>query len=490
MSTFLNLPSMIGVLGLTLMSVLMFRFDNARQVQETQVDFRDIDLYLKDQMQQLGIPGMAIGIVHEDQIVHWQGFGEADSTGRPVTPQTPFQIGSLTKSFTALAVMQLVEDGKVDLDAPVQKYLPWFTLADKDAAARITVRNLLNQSSSISTTDGNRFWNSNASMDNAVRQMSDVQLRYPVGTKYQYCNMNYVILGVVIEKVSGESYADYVNEHILIPLDMRNSYTSHEDALANGLAEGHYYILDHAVTRDGVYPPAYLSTGLLSASVEDLTHYAIAQLNEGKYGEQTILSKDRMTELHTPGISMGAGDYHYAMGWAVGTTDGIHIIKHNGDIISYHSIVMLEPESKWGVVLLANASGFEQIMQIDDMAEGVMELLNNKQPARVSLPFMFRLLYWGVLLTPLLQLVGIVRGLLHVQSGLVIQPWGVVVTVVLNLVVAFLYLFKIPGLVPFPLSSLLVFYPELGYGLIASAFLGFGWSTAYPVLRWIQLIRS
>jgi len=486
----LHNSSLYGFAGLIFTFGLIFNNMNVAPMPSTTSDFDAIDGYINSEMQRLGIPGMALGIVHGDQAVHMQGFGAADSAGRLITPQTPFQIGSLTKSFTALAVMQLVDADKIELDVPVQKYIPWFTLADQDAATRITVRNLLTQTSGISTMNGNRFWNSDANMEEAVQQMSDIHLSYPVGTKYQYCNMNYVILGVLIEKASGQSYKEYVNEHILTPLNMHNSYTYHEDAANNGLVEGHYYILGHVFARDGIYPPAYLTTGLLSASAEDLTHYAIAQLNDGKFGNQRVLSEAGMTELHKPANSMGAGDYRYAMGWAVGTSNGISIIKHNGDIISFHSIMMLEPESKWGIVLLANASGFEQIAQVDDIAEGVMELLNNKQPTRVSLPFMFRFLYWGVLLTPLVQIIGVFRGLFNYQNGAVIQPWQVIVTVILNLAVGMIYLFKIPGLVPFPLSSLQVFYPELAYGLISSAILGFGWSVAYPVLRWVQLVRS
>ena len=103
------------------------------------------------------IPGLALGIVQGDEIVHLRGFGEADSSGRAVTPQTPFIIGSLSKSVTALAVMQLVEAGKVELDAPVQRYLPWFRVADEEASAEITVRHLLNHTSGLSTKTGRSF---------------------------------------------------------------------------------------------------------------------------------------------------------------------------------------------------------------------------------------------------------------------------------------------------------------------------------------------
>src|SRR5688500_7250573 len=122
----------------------------ARQPNTPSPDLAAIDHYVESEMQATGIPGLALGIVRGDQIVHLRGFGDADESGRPVTPETPFIMASVGKSFTALAVMQLVEAGELDLDAPVQRYLPWFRVADPNASARITVRHLLNQTSGLS----------------------------------------------------------------------------------------------------------------------------------------------------------------------------------------------------------------------------------------------------------------------------------------------------------------------------------------------------
>jgi len=134
-----------ALICLTLMLALSIGNVSASPTHQAETDFAAIDAYVTEQMNHLGIPGMALGVVQDGQITHLHGFRMADSSGRAVTPQTPFYIGSVTKSFTALAVLQLVEAGKINLDAPVQKYLPWFELADKDASAKITVRNLLNQ---------------------------------------------------------------------------------------------------------------------------------------------------------------------------------------------------------------------------------------------------------------------------------------------------------------------------------------------------------
>ena len=117
--------------------------------QETSPDLTSIDAYVAARMRSARIPGVALAIVQGERIVYLRGYGRADQSGRPVTPETPFIIGSITKSMTALAVMQLVEDGLVELDAPVQRYIPWFRLADPAASAQITVRMLIDQTSGI-----------------------------------------------------------------------------------------------------------------------------------------------------------------------------------------------------------------------------------------------------------------------------------------------------------------------------------------------------
>src|SRR6266516_2736780 len=157
-------------------------------------DLTRIDAYVSEQMQADHIPGVALGLVHNDQIVHLRGFGEASQSGRAVTPQTPFILASVSKSFTALAIMQLVEAGKVKLDAPVQRYLPWFRVADPVASARITIRHLLNHTSGLPTTPGGEFVTSADTSDRAleqrVRALSSAELTAPVGTIWQYCNAN------------------------------------------------------------------------------------------------------------------------------------------------------------------------------------------------------------------------------------------------------------------------------------------------------------
>ena len=196
----------------------------------TAPEFAAIERFVQEEMAAQRIPGLALGIVRGDQIAYLRGFGKADDSGRTVTPQTPFIIGSLSKSVTALAIMQLVEAGKVDLDAPVQRYLPWFRVADEEASAQITVRHLLNQTSGLSTKTGRSYQGngdtSDAALENAVRKLSGAELTAPVGETHQYSTINYSVFGLIVQAVAGRSYESYVQTEIFDPLQMRGSFTS------------------------------------------------------------------------------------------------------------------------------------------------------------------------------------------------------------------------------------------------------------------------
>src|SRR6266568_3205077 len=204
-------------------------------------DIAKIDAYVSAQMQANHIPGVALGLVHNDQIVHLRGFGSADQSGRAVTPQTPFILASLSKSFTALAIMQLVESGKVKLDAPVQRYLPWFRVADPVASARITLRHLLYQTSglpaSACSTDQVTM-----TLEQFVRSLGTVVLDRPVGSRYEYCSANYDVLGLIVQTVSGQPYGTYVQQHIFAPLQMHDSFASEPEARRDGLAQGYRWL--------------------------------------------------------------------------------------------------------------------------------------------------------------------------------------------------------------------------------------------------------
>ena len=472
-------PIVFALICLTLALALTVGNANASPAQQAETDFAAIDAFVTEQVDNLGLPGLALGIVQDGEIAHLQGFGTADSSGRAVTPQTPFYIGSVTKSFTALAVMQLVEAGQIDLDAPVQTYLPWFELADKEASATITVRHLLNLTSGISERDGNRFWNSREDLEATVRGLGNLPLTQPVGTTYQYANINPSIAGLIVEVVSGQPYTDYVTEHIFEPLDMRHSYASHAAALADGLAEGHTYSFGRTFKDEGAMALAYIPAGGLMARAEDITHYMIAHLNQGHYGDSSVLSPQGMAELHAPSIPVGGGSSYYALGWSVDTAEGIPVVFHGGDTGNFHALVLLMPDGNSGLVLLANASGFEQLMSetVDRIGIGVFNILNGNAPAAVAVPFLTHLTYWSILLSPAFQILGILLAWRKRQG---MKVWGLVLTVTLNL--AFVIFLLKMSQNQMPLSSLRVIFPEITWVAMAATVLGIGWSVIFTLM--------
>ena len=225
-------------------------------------------------------------------------------------------------------------------------------------------------------------------------------------------------------------------------------------------------------------PPPYLPTGGLISSAEDMSHYLIAQLNDGQYSDALLLSAQGIAELHNPAIPFGEG--YYAMGWAAGTLDGVAFVNHNGDTGNFHTYIMLMPEQSSGFVLLANASGFEQMKSgvVDRIALGIYNILNDKPAEPVSVPFIMHFLYWSILLVPVLQILGIAFVWRKREQ---MKIWGVVLTVILNLAVALSLLGYAQS--EMPLRSLLVFNPELGYIAIVAAAIGIGWSVIYTAMN-------
>ncbi len=321
-------------------------------------DTTAIDAYVAAQMRSLRTPGLALGIVKNNQVFYLRGYGVADPVGRPVTPQTPFIVGSITKSFTALALMQLVEQGKVELDTPVQQYIPWFRFADPDSSARLSLRHLLYHTSGISRYIGRELLvgQGDASLEQKVREIVPVKLLHPVGEVFQYSNANYLLLGLVVQVVSGQLYEEYVREHIFRPLQMHHSFVSEAEARQDGLATGYRWWFGLPCPAHVPYLADVLPAGFLLASAEDMTHYLIAHLNDGQYGEASILSSAGVAELHRPGAAIGSTGAYYGMGWVSESINGVVMLTHPGDTANFHADMILLPESQWGIIVLTNAN--------------------------------------------------------------------------------------------------------------------------------------
>jgi CubicO group peptidase (beta-lactamase class C family) len=464
----------------------------ASQPQSSGPDFAAIDAYVEEQMTDIRLPGLALGIIRGDQIVYVKGYGIADPSGRAVTAQTPFQLASLMKPVTALAVMQLVEAGQVELDASVQRYLPYFRMADEEASAAITVQHLLNQTSGISAATGNEKFPTQAYLDwtpeQRVRELSDNALAYPVGTTYDYSNVNFTILALIVETVSGQPFEGYVQEHIFNPLNMHQSSMYQADALPADGASGYQQWLGFPVPRTLPYPRSGNGGGGLIASAEDMTHFMIAQLNQGRYGNTTVLSPAGIAEMHTPAVRDGNTETFYAMGWEVETVDGLTIVSHTGDHGNFHADMSLMSDG-WGIVMMTNVNSVSAAGRPGGIASGVISLLRGQQPPANEGIVILRVIYLGIMSIVALQIIGMVWSLVTLRSwfqnsqpdrrprGWLRVGWKVVLPLVVNLILAFALIVGFPAIAPGGLSlqGIVLMYPDLGYAMVTSGVIAFIW---------------
>src|SRR6266496_1492309 len=378
-------------------------------------DIASIDAYVSAQMQANHIPGVALGLVHNDQIVHLRGFGSADQSGRAVTPQTPFILASVSKSFTALAIMQLVEAGKIELDAPVQRYLPWFRVADPVASARITVRHLLYHTSGIPSSGyACRADQVTMSLEQYVRSLATLTLDRPVGSRPDYCSTNYDVLGLIVQTVSGQPYATYMRQHIFAPLQMHDSFASEPEAKRDGLAQSYRWFFGVPTPIED-YNLSNVPAGYLISSAEDMTHYLIAQMNGGRFGSTDILSSAGIATMNAPAVLREGGSGSYGMGWVNGPLAGVPAIWHDGNNVVASTRLLIEPQTHWGAILLVNANSLIPIdganTALTSLADGVTRLLAGQTPQASTSLTTFYLIFDSILvvlstlaLWPLLRL--------------------------------------------------------------------------------------
>jgi len=376
-----RLTSVMSAATLIAWIALAFLVQPVYAASSTSSDLAKIDSFIRAQLDESRIAGLALGIVQGDQIVHLQGFGKADDSGRAVTPQTPFLIGSNSKSFTALAVMQLMEAGSIRLDAPIHKYLPWFRVADPSASAMITVRQLLNQTSGLSTYTGRSLLigSETGTLEQAVRNLRTEAIVSPVGTSYNYSNANYMILGLLVQTISQEPYGDYIEQHIFRPLDMSHSFTSQDRARRADLATGYRYWFGLPVAFDAPYLAAALPAGGLISTAEDMTHYLAMYLGGGTYHGRALLSANGIAQMERPPSQ--TADTNYGMGWATGTVGGVNVIWHSGDEPAFHAGMVLVPNGGWGIIVLENVNSGNPLVasQIRVLENGVTRLLAGDQ---------------------------------------------------------------------------------------------------------------
>ncbi|NCP18191.1 MAG: beta-lactamase family protein [Erythrobacter sp.] len=434
---------------------------------------RTIERFVEQEMQGSALPGVAWAAVEGDEITTG-AQGTADAAGnQPVTPQTRFLLGSISKSFTALAVMQLVEAGEIDLDAPVSTYLQAF---DGKPAGAVTIRQLLSHTSGYSTLQGNSAPKDSESGTTAIARRAQwyaqQQPATAPGTVWDYSNANYLILGRVIETVSGVPYPDYIASRILQPLGMKNSYVSGgktRGELARGFTPwfGSMRPIEAQWTGLGSAPQ-----GGVVSTAGDLARYLQVMMN----GQNDILSAAGKAQMLEPAGDVSPG---YGFGWMVNSEE--RSAYHTGLSPGFETIAAMIPAQRRGVVVLTNGVSGMGFAETGNLRYGIVARGLDLPQAPDGGGWMRKVNYISLAAAPVVLLLAIVwalfrRDALRTKRSSKFGLFSLWFPLLAMAGVAWVCVVTIPNLFGVSLATLNLFQPDMTLLLLATAVLGLVWA--------------
>jgi CubicO group peptidase (beta-lactamase class C family) len=334
-----------------------------------QVDIQELDDYFAKAHKDWGIPGMAVGIIKDGEVVLAKGYGVLeDGKEQQVDGNSLFAIASNTKAFISASLARLVDEGKLGWDAPVIDHLPDFRMYDDYVTQHTTVRDLLCHRAGLGTYSGDVIWyKSEYSGADVVRRVNEVPQAYDFRAGYGYSNLMFITAGEVIQAVSGKPWNEYIAEHFFTPLGMDRTVTS-----TNDLQEMDNVATPHKPMQGKNKPIAWTNwdnmgaAGGIISSVNDMLKWMQLQIEGGQKEGKQFFSRDRQIDFWTPHnsyrLSEGSRNTYparnfsgYGLGWGVFDYDGRFVASHGGGYDGMYSRVAIMPEEKLGFVILTNS---------------------------------------------------------------------------------------------------------------------------------------
>lgn len=339
---------------------------------------KKIDYYLKLIMTRFEIPGIAIAVTKDSEIIYMNTFGVKDLiTKEQLQPEHIFHMASVSKPFVATAVIQLVEQGKMNLDEPLIKYLPYFKLND-DRYQKITIRHMLNHTSGIPDVidyEWDKPQYDKGAAERYVRGLKTEKMIAAPGERFHYSNMAYDILGDVIAKVSGKPFEIYMKEQILNPLGMTESSFLLKHIKKELRTSPHIWYLNPAVSDIYPYNRQHAPSGTLNSNVVEMIKWAEVNLNHGKLNGKRIISEASHNLLWQPSVRLSEKT-SIGLGWILSEYRGLFTASHSGDDLGYCSDFKLIPEKKIGIIMASNYD----VTPISHVLDGVVDILLGFEP--------------------------------------------------------------------------------------------------------------
>jgi CubicO group peptidase (beta-lactamase class C family) len=355
-------------------------------MKETSFSISEIRTYIERAYQQWNVPGGLAAIIRDGKPVLAEGFGVCEAGKAPVMdPETAFAIGSCTKAFTSAAIGLLVDEGKLDWDDPVVKFLPDFTMYDPWVTRHVTIRDLLNHKLGIQRWNRLFFRQKEFDPDDFISRIRYMQPVKEFRTRYHYGNEQFIVAGKIVEVASGMPYADFLQKRIFEPLEMNSTYPNLKQMLSNHkgpFARGHYNQADSLMpvqmrffqeqTPAGFWEIGTNAAGSIWSTIGDIQKWIELFLGQGVYKGKQFLSRAVFEEITTPQFMIYPKDSEivdlmplgmdiqfqaYAFGWMIFSYMGRKLIVHGGNTVNGNTVIGFIPEEELGIVTFINTYG-------------------------------------------------------------------------------------------------------------------------------------
>lgn len=330
---------------------------------------KGLEDFLSKIMKEWNAPGMTVGIVKDDEIVYLGELGLKNVKKKlNVTKDTLFAIGSASKAFTSMAIGMLMDDGKLDLDMPIKKYVADFEMQDKYAGEHLTLRDMLCHRSGLPRHDMVWYNNSSLTRKDLMDRMKYLELSKDFRTTWQYNNMMYVAAGHIIEVVSGMTWEEFVKTRIFEPLEMENSNFSVEDSKHSVDYSLPYSCKGKEVSEVNFRNMDLMGpAGSINSNLTDMMKWLKFHLNKGKVNGKQLISENSLKQIYSPQVLCKLWPWEfnevqfssYGLGWFIDSYRGRKQISHGGNIDGFTSHISFLPDENLGIVILSNLnSGF------------------------------------------------------------------------------------------------------------------------------------
>ncbi len=416
--------------------------------------------------------------------------------------------------------MRLAEAGRVDLDAPARTYLPWFRLADEDASDRITVRHLLTNTSGIpasaSTEIADRYDNTPGALADAVRDLARIPPANGPGESYAYSSAGYVVLGALVEEVSGRPFGTYLHEEILDPLGMEHAVATARDFRRERVAPGHRLLFGKAARFNAPYDTSGTPASHVGGSVRDLSRLALAELGGGRLDGRRVLSAKGIAETQRGQVDSDID--RFGLGWSVGTLKGTakgasngtsdgtgndngtgeRMVWKSGSLPGYDAMVVMLPDSDRAVIVVQNAFHLLRAQEFHDAAFGVARILSGEDPESTSPDPLALLLPWATAVlagalalcvaAPALRLLPGRRAAARARSRRRIMV-NTFASAAGSLTLAALLWWVLPSALGGSIESALLWMPDAGWGAVTAVVVALVLAAERTVLAVLDLRR-